>query len=84
MLYRKRPMVVEAEKWMGDWYESGADKAPEWVKKALASGTLVFDGQGDLFVDTLEGRMLVNIGDYIVKGVMGELYPCKPDVFNAT
>ena len=37
-----------------------------------------------LFINTLEGSMLANIGDYVIKGVQGEFYPCKPDIFTAT
>lgn len=36
------------------------------------------------YIDTLEGKMKANIGDWIIKGVKGELYPCKPDIFRAT
>ena len=37
-----------------------------------------------VYVETLEGKMLANIGDMIIKGVNGEFYPCKPDIFNKT
>lgn len=40
--------------------------------------------QGGLFIETLEGRMLASEGDYIIKGVSGEFYPCKPDIFKKT
>ncbi|MGO3112444.1 MAG: hypothetical protein ACTIJG_03210 [Staphylococcus saprophyticus] len=48
---------------------------------------LVFENdtqQKRLYVNTLEGDMLVNAGDYIIKGVNGEVYPCKPDIFHKT
>lgn len=38
----------------------------------------------DIAIDTLEGTMRVDYGDYIIKGIQGELYPCKPDIFLAT
>lgn len=48
-------------------------KAADWVKDAPV-----------LVIATLEGRMIANLGDYIIKGVRGEFYPCKPDIFEAT
>ena len=38
----------------------------------------------EIYIDTLEGKMKANKGDYIIRGVKGELYPCKPDIFHAT
>jgi len=73
--YRKKPVVVEAMLWTGknktemyDFMQKGA-----WVIKT-----------GELFISTLEGDHKANIGDYIIKGVAGEFYPCKPDIFKAT
>lgn len=45
---------------------------------------LMLKHQGGLFIETLEGRMLANEGDFIIKGVNGEFYPCKPDIFEKT
>jgi len=86
--YRKKPIVVEAIRWTGSNLEEirnfvGGDLIEECVelfdtkrelKKILAS----------IAIDTLEGTMRVDYGDYIIKGVQGELYPCKPDIFLAT
>lgn len=72
--YRKKPVVIEAFQWTGqrryEW--------PEWATKVR-----LLDGH-DLVVDTLEGRMRADLGDWIIKGVKGEQYPCKPDIFLAT
>lgn len=83
--YRKKPVVVEAWK-----YNVDSSGMPDWAAKALLDGamtyesnTLYFDG-GELFIDTLEGQMHVSEGDYIIKGINGELYPCKPDIFEKT
>ena len=70
MKYRKKPVVVEA-------FRYGYDELPEWFDKKMLCGTKVF-------VDTLEGRMIGNFGDFIIKGVNGEFYPCKPDIFAKT
>jgi hypothetical protein len=40
--------------------------------------------QGGILIDTLEGKMKASFGDYIIKGIAGEFYPCKPDIFHAT
>lgn len=75
MKYRKKPIVVEAFH-MTDF---DADYWPGWLRSA----DYVFDG-GDLFLGTLEGDMQVCHGDWVIQGIKGELYPCKPDIFQAT
>ena len=85
MRYRKKPVVIEAYKYKGSLISiDDFDNAPEWVKNARCTGALVYASNFELFVKTLEGNMLVSIGDYIIKGVNGELYPCKPDIFEET
>ena len=66
--------------------------APDWFTQAVADGTIDFDrslvdGHMHIYgctVNTLEGRMHAKLGDYIIRGVKGELYPCKPDIFAKT
>lgn len=76
--YRKKPVVVEAVKWTGENFDDLKTFAPGDIKRLGRLGGV------NLFVRTLEGPMTANIGDYIIKGVKGEFYPCKPDVFQAT
>lgn len=81
--------MIEAFKFDGDLIDkTGYYYVPEWAVNANANGTLYFgefeDMPGELFVKTLEGDMHANVGDYIIKGVNGELYPCKPDIFEKT
>lgn len=78
MKYRKKPVVIEAWK-----IDSNDRKMPEWV---FASNRVQWrDGGGTkLEIETLEGIMVGNKGDYLIKGVAGELYPCKPDIFEMT
>lgn len=71
MKYRKKPIVVEATQWF-DFLDH-----PE-VKKKWDCGEPIY------YIDTLEGPMYVSSGDYIITGVKGEHYPCKPDVFELT
>lgn len=79
MRYRKKTVVIEAVKWNGDKVSEVVD----WVREALEDNTLFRMGC-DVIVDTLEGKMKASPGDYIIKGVQGELYPCKPDIFEKT
>lgn len=85
MRARKKPVIIECFKWDGDFmFQDGTYYVPEWALKARNEGTLFFRGQGELFIETLEGDMYVNLGDYVIKGVNSELYPCKPDIFHKT
>ena len=71
MKYRKKPVEIEA-------FRFGYDDEPGWF---LNSG-MVKDIQNEYcIISTLEGDMRGNRGDYIIKGLRGELYPCKPDIF---
>lgn len=89
MKYRKKPVVIEAFQYDGDFkYYNGNYYIPDWAIKAFEEGILFYDtwneAPGELFISTLEGNHHVSVGDYIIKGINGELYPCKPDIFKAT
>lgn len=75
--FRKKPVVIEAVQWTG----SNADEISAFSKKAVrvSSGEMP-----TLTVPTLEGTMRADVGDWIIRGVKGEYYPCKPDIFAAT
>lgn len=81
--FRKKPVVIEAFQWTG-----GPDQTedPEWIAAAIKRGDVYYQGGETpyLTIETLEGKMRANPGDYIIKGVKGELYPCKADIFVAT
>lgn len=72
--FRKKPVEIDAFQWNGQQ----PNEWPEW-----ATALVLQDGR-DLFIDTLEGRMRANLGDWIIRGVNGEQYPCKPDIFAKT
>lgn len=74
MKYRKKPVVVEAIQY--------TDNNLLDVVKFCSEGNTIFDYY--LYIVTLEGNMRVSKGDYIIKGVHGEFYPCKPDIFEET
>ncbi len=89
MKYRKKPVVIEAFQYDGDLKgPDGQYYVPNWAVKAYEDGTMYYgelDGQpGELFIKTLEGVHRASVGDYIIQGVNGELYPCKPDIFEKT
>ncbi len=75
--YRKKPIVIEAFQWTGK-----PQTYPDWIKEARL--TQNEGGAVCMEIKTLEGTMLARPGDWIIKGVKGELYPCKPDIFAAT
>lgn len=92
--YRKKPVVVEAfqmtkkrrednsewpnwlnEAWNKDFSESSAVSCEDYPNS---------NGKDRLVINTLEGQHTVNWNDWIIKGIKGELYPCKPDIFEQT
>lgn len=79
MKYRKKPVVIEAVQWSGnnlnEILDFMKDKQPNYYED---------DEQKLLTIQTLEGNMIASYGDYIIKGVQGEFYPCKPDIFKQT
>lgn len=90
MKARKKPVVVEA--WqcnnpfqLIDFLEDniGDVECPLWLEEAYEND-LYCDEGGELWIRTLEGDHHVSVGDYIIKGVHGEIYPCKPDIFLET
>lgn len=85
MKYRKKPVVIEAVKYMGGGDVENSD-VPDWMWTAFENGVLeaAAGGRDPLRIKTLEGVLTVRPGDYIIQGVKGELYPCKPDIFEAT
>ena len=79
MKYRKKPVVIEAVQWSGnnlnEILDFMKDKQPNYYED---------DEKKLLTIQTLEGNMIASVGDYIIKGVKGEFYPCKPDIFEQT
>ena len=79
--YVKKPVVIEAIKF---------EDNPGTIAKILnfSGDVSLIDypavGGPKLFIETLEGVMAASVGDYVIKGVRGEIYPCKPDIFKET
>lgn len=77
MKYRKKPVEIEA-------YQLGGDEPdPVWLTDAVLGG-IVTAVDGEVYIKTLEGVHHASDGDFIIRGVKGELYPCKPDIFKLT
>jgi hypothetical protein len=79
--FRKKPVEIEA--WIWDESKTTFDKIG-CKMMACAGHANTPDLMLSLKIETLEGSMRVNKGDYIIKGVKGEFYPCKPDIFKLT
>lgn len=84
--YRKKPVVIEAVQWTGKNYDevmnfmgnNGGNKIAyeDYEERCIRTG--------QIDIPTLEGTMTASTGDWIIRGVSGEFYPCKPDIFEKT
>lgn len=84
--YRKKPVVIWATRWDGT-VEAGLEIINDFASEAVyveyvASGGEVTPDR--IVIPTLEGEMAASPGDFIIQGVNGEFYPCKPDIFEKT
>ncbi|MGG0793748.1 hypothetical protein ABE137_07050 [Brevibacillus laterosporus] len=88
--YRKKPVVIEAVR-LENNFDSICNAIEFICKIGMETSIIgrnttvkgVREDQG-IYIKTLEGTMKANFGDYIIKGIKGEFYPCKPDIFEAT
>ena len=80
--FRKKPVVIEAVQYRGN----NELEVMEWAHRGLhpESNAIITKEMYGLRVRTLEGDIFATMGDWIIKGVKGEFYPCKPDIFAAT
>ena len=80
----KKPVVIEAFQYTGEECFRN-ENVPKWILESFNTGVLHWNPVPQIFsilyIETLEGKMQVSVGDYIIKGVRGELYACKPDIF---
>ncbi|GIO09726.1 hypothetical protein J31TS6_57540 [Brevibacillus reuszeri] len=77
--YRKKPVVIEAVQNKGRF---NGEEVREFM--GLEPKKFYQHADGKISIHTLEGTMIANVGDYIIRGVKGGFYPCKPDIFEAT
>jgi len=82
-MYRKKPVVVKAIAFDGT--DEGVKRVRDFYPDKVFMEILLRNNVSyNLVIHTLEGDMLATAGDYIIRGVAGEVYPCKPDIFHAT
>lgn len=79
--FRKKPVVIEAEQWSGA-KQTGFEGLI--IRKLPRSEHNDSDKDATFFIKTLEGNHVLTKGDWIIKGVKGEFYPCKPEIFEMT
>ncbi len=89
MRYRKKQVVIDAFQWDGENHRGMWDFLTGKTNEPISIDTDIFDIdhdriKGGLIIKTLEGEHLASVGDFIIKGIQGEFYPCKPDIFEAT
>lgn len=88
MMVRKKPVEVEAHQWTGsNWHlmqEFIGESASTRVEEFPIEGSEEKTEEVVLLIQTLEGEMMARPGDWIIKGIKGEFYPCKPDIFAET
>lgn len=94
MQYRKKPVVIEAIQLIDtnqsikecqEFIENSAiDNKTDRQVREWENYLTIVRNSGGIVIKTLEGNMLASFDDYIIKGIKGEFYPCKPDIFEAT
>ncbi len=82
MKFRKKPVVIDAIQFVGGDPEAFSKKFPKGVYVEIDG--IGQEPTGNLIIETLEGDHLCRPGDWVITGIKGELYPCKPDIFEAT
>lgn len=78
--YRKKPVVIEAIEYTGEM----TDALVVWLERNNKLKRKIINTSRGLIIQTLEGDHLASEGDFIISGINGELYPCKPDIFTQT
>lgn len=85
MKFRKKPIIIEAFQW---WVPEVQTNNPLWFVELIKAGRVTFPFEGtpdvQMRIETLKGPITASQGDWIIKGIKGELYPRKPEIFEAT
>lgn len=86
MKYKKKPVVVDA-------FQLGIESMPDWFMDGVAANRIILSNEvagfgrsyhTNAYIETLEGWHHAGHGDYVIRGVKGEIYPCKPDISHMT
>lgn len=78
--YRKKPIVIDAYK----LHAIDCSDCPQWLKDLFSNSELCEIHNNHIVIKTLEGQMRASKGDYIIRGIKGEFYPCKSEIFEAS
>ncbi len=81
MKFRKKPVIIEAVQWTGENFKEILDFMRPVVPNHRGDAYTL---QHAIIIKTLEGEHIASLNDWIIKGVQGEFYPCKPDIFKQT
>ena len=86
MKYRKKSVTIDAMlvSELLEMFKHNWKQLPRWVSEAYENGTINTITENDFIVKTLEGNMKATNNDYLIKGVMDEIYPCKKEIFDIT
>ena len=82
--YKKKPVVIEAAQFTGP---SVGEEIANWCGGRLVKnmpGTRGEEAVYEILISTLEGNMIASLNDWVIRGIKGEFYPCKPDIFSQT
>lgn len=80
MKFRKKPVIIEAIQFT----EESGPEIYNWISPHQPISLRNLNGEKTIVINTLEGEMTASLNDWIIKGIKGEFYPCKPDIFEAT
>jgi hypothetical protein len=84
MKFRKKPVVIEAEQFLPNKESTDKIMALAGLGSRKVEVFVNPEGHYNMYIETLEGKMQATVGDWIIRGVSGEVYPCKPDIFLKT
>lgn len=79
MKFIKKPVIIEAVQWDGK-----SSTANSFIGESYGVDWEYVENSNDIEIPTFEGRMRCNKGDWVIKGIAGEFYPCKPEIFKLT
>ena len=82
--FRKKPVVIEAYQLPSPGDLNATSTVPTWIAQAISAGVIRTHLDGHVEIDTLEGTHRGDVSDWIIRGVKGELYPCKAGIFALT
>lgn len=82
--FRKKPVVIEAVQWHGANVQEILDFGMTGPQPSWGDDFTVNSEASEVYILTKEGKMTASLNDWIIRGVQGEFYPCKPDIFDAT